>query len=198
MRAEPERAEAAVTEGQKRALGRKKLKERDRLLPEVRRRLDQKIFARLKDFAPLWSGRPVYLYLSIGSEVDTMPVLRELWKRNIPVAAPRVEGNEMAFYYIRRPEELSPGFRGILEPVTAVSLAEEKEALILAPGAAFDLRGYRIGYGGGYYDRYLKAHPGHMAMALAYEFQLAEEIFADPWDEPVQWILTEERTIRCS
>ena len=70
-------------------------------------------------------------------------------------------------------------------------------AVMLLPGAAFDREGHRIGYGGGYYDRYLEQHAGHMTIALAYEFQILGEIPVGPYDKNVDLIVTEKRVIRC-
>ena len=84
----------------KSALRREILAQRNRLKPEEKEKMDRQILKRLLDWEPLWTGRPVFLYLSFGSEVNTWPLLEELFRRKIPVAAPRVAGREMDFYRI--------------------------------------------------------------------------------------------------
>ena len=177
----------------KQSLRREILSIRDRLGKEEKGRMDEALHHKLLSLELALGGPPVYLYLSFGSEIDTWGILKELTSRNIPVAAPRVRGKEMAFFKIRGPEDLKPGFRGIMEPVPSFPLMEpEGEELFIVPGAVFDREGYRIGYGGGYYDRYLAARreiPFH-TLALAYPFQLVEKIPRDDWDLPVGRVLT--------
>ena len=97
------------TREKKRALRREILRRRNGLKPEEKEQMDRKISRRLLDWKPLWTGQPVFLYLSFGSEFHTWPLLEELLKRKIPVAAPRVEGTEMDFYWIHGKEELQAG-----------------------------------------------------------------------------------------
>ena len=70
--------------------------------------------------------------------------------------------------------------------------------LALIPCLSCSMKGESIGYGGGYYDRYLETHPGHKTIALAYEFQILHELPAEPYDKSVDMIVTEKRVIRCS
>lgn len=174
----------------KSALRREILAQRNRLKPEEKEKMDRQILKRLLDWEPLWTGRPVFLYLSFGSEVNTWPLLEELFRRKIPVAAPRVAGREMDFYRIHGKEELRAGYKGIPEPSADCPKAETEESVILVPGAVFDRRGYRIGYGGGYYDRYLAVHKNVKTLAAAYPFQIVEEVIREEWDRPVERIFT--------
>ena len=171
------------------------LRVRDHLEDKEKKQMDDRIFSHLLDYAPLWDGRPVYIYLSFGSEIDTWRLLEELTKRKIPTAAPRVRGREMEFFRISGAGDTAPGFRGIMEPSDSCPELEAKgEALMIVPGVAFDRNGYRIGYGGGYYDRYLASHreQAFCTLALAYPFQLIEEITREAWDLQADGVLTPE------
>lgn len=181
----------------KKALRREILARRNGLGLKEKEQMDREMFNRLLDWKPMWTGRPVFLYLSFGSEFDTWPLLEELLKRKIPAAAPRVSGKEMEFYWIHGKEELERGFKGIPEPSAGCPRAEAEERTILVPGAVFDRKGYRIGYGGGYYDRYLAAHGNAQTLAAAYPFQIVEEVMREEWDRPVDWIVTAEELILC-
>ncbi len=133
----------------------------------------------------------IFAYLPIRGEVNTLPVLEEAWRQGKKTAVPKViSETEMEFYEITSLADLSPGKFGILEPVTE-KRAETKKALILMPGAAFDRSCARIGYGGGYYDRYLKKHPQMHTAALAFDLQLVEEITAESHDIKPEYLVTE-------
>ncbi len=133
----------------------------------------------------------VFAYLPIRNEVDTLPVLEEAWRQGKKTAVPKViSKREMEFYEITSMADLSPGKFGILEPVTEKRV-ETENALILMPGAAFDRSCARIGYGGGYYDRYLKKHPQMRTAALAFDLQLVEEIPAEAHDIKPEYLITE-------
>lgn len=143
------------------------------------------------------SGRPedgewVYLYMDIRNEAGTMPILRELWRRHIRTAVPRVEGKELQFYKIESLDQLTSGHMGILEPMDGLKKAKEQQALVVVPGVAFDHLGHRLGYGGGFYDRFFSREPRHPRWALAYGFQMVERIPWESWDERMDVIVTPE------
>lgn len=184
---------------EKAALRARLLKKRRDLRGTEREALDGLLAEGLREFKPLWDGRPVFAYVSTLKEADTRLLFEELWRRRLPAAAPKVIGRDMEFFWVRGWEDFEEGFRGILEPRPGCLMAEAGESIpvILTPGAAFDRRGFRIGYGGGFYDRYLKRSPKRLALGLAYGFQVEEEIFKEPFDEPVDWLLTERGLIFC-
>ncbi len=118
----------------------------------------------------------VYCYIDFRNEVKTMPLIKKALKDGKRVAAPRISGETMEFYYISGYSDLAEGSFGILEPVDGCKLAEETDALMIMPGMAFDRENHRIGYGGGFYDRYLERENTHYKIALAYHFQIFEQI----------------------
>lgn len=96
--------------------------------------------------------------------------------------------------------ELESGAYGILEPRTEYIREVDPDLvdLVLIPGVAFDERGFRVGYGGGYYDRFLnRVRPDATKIALAVEVQMVEHAFEDSHDVPVDMIITEDRTLTC-
>lgn len=138
----------------------------------------------------------IYAYMDCKHEVETRDLIRLAWKEGKKVAVPRVCGQEMRFYYITSFEEdLEEGSFGIQEPREGI-LAGEEDALLLMPGVAFDRKRHRVGYGGGFYDRFLEVHPGLVTVALAFEFQVRDEVPFEAFDiRPAkvvteQWVLT--------
>lgn len=133
----------------------------------------------------------VYCYVDYHREVGTRSILEHAWKQGKKVAVPKVNGETMEFYYIHSFKDLKIGYKGILEPEEDHP-ATDNYALVLMPGAAFDLRCNRIGYGKGYYDKYLHAHPDYKTLALAFDLQVVDCIPADEYDICPDIIMTEE------
>lgn len=123
----------------------------------------------------------VYCYIDCRNEVKTMPLVKKALKDGKRVAAPRIEGDGMEFYYIRGYADLKEGSFGIWEPFDC-ELAQETDALMIMPGVAFDRENHRIGFGKGYYDKYLERENTHFKIALAYHFQIFEQIPYEPHD----------------
>lgn len=137
----------------------------------------------------------IYAYVDCKREVETRELIRTAWAENKRVAVPKIVGKEMKFFYITSLEEdLEDGFFGIREP-REVNPALEEEALMFMPGVAFDEERHRIGYGGGYYDRFLEAHPRFTTVALAFEFQVRKEVPFEVFDILPGKIVTEKRII---
>lgn len=167
--------------------------------PGEKREWDEKLcrefLQQLEQSAPQ-PGQMIYLYLDVRNEAGTRQILVELWRRGIRTAVPKASQRELVFYEITpffgsSGEELRPGYMGIPEPVEeACSRAEEPEALVVVPGVAFDRQGFRLGYGGGFYDRFFAREPKHSRWALAYGFQVMDEIPAEEWDQRMDKIIT--------
>lgn len=137
----------------------------------------------------------LFSFVSYGSEPDTHSILYEvLAEGRMKVAVPRVEGMEMAFYRITSMADLQPGYQGIPEPVTTECIRAE-DGVMLLPGLAFDLEKNRVGYGGGFYDRYLERCNLKLltTLGIAYDFQIVERIDTEPFDCKAQWVITDNR-----
>lgn len=137
----------------------------------------------------------IYAYVSHGGEPDTRGLLERFWELGIPVAVPRVEGADMVFCQVGSFADLEAGYRGILEPKETCPAAVWPKAPVLVPGAAFTRAGGRLGWGGGYYDRFLAGEPEHLRIALAYGFQVADRLPLEAHDLPVDVLVTEEETL---
>lgn len=137
------------------------------------------------------TAKSVYAYLAYNQEVRTADIIERALAEGKRVAVPKVMGNEMEFIWINSQSQISAGYRNIPEPDSG-SAADDESALVITPGIAFDKKGNRYGYGGGFYDRYLKDHPYHTTLALCYEFQLFEYLDADAHDIPVNYVLFQE------
>ena len=131
----------------------------------------------------------IYGYLPYNQEVRTVPILEKALADGKRVAVPKVYGDEMKFIYLEDLSRVEAGYAGIPEPVADGPVAEDREALVLMPGLAFDPQGHRIGYGGGFYDKFLSREPRHKTVALCYEFQLVEQLETEEFDIPVDVVI---------
>lgn len=133
----------------------------------------------------------VLCYISIKNEVVTTPIINFCMEQGIRIAVPRVNGKEMDFYHISSCDELTPGAFGIPEPVGNDRCIPTQKDVIIMPGLAFDKNGNRIGYGGGYYDKYLSMHHNVKKIAVAYDFQVVEEVESEITDILPDYIVTD-------
>lgn len=147
----------------------------------------------------------VFAYSSMEKEISTKRIIDTAIESGKNLALPKVisgikDGVRMEFVFINKDTEYKKGVYGILEPASDDYIDINKldgRIEMLIPGLCFDLEKRRIGYGGGYYDRYLTKHPSdrfHIT-ALAYEYQIFERLPADENDKPVNLIVTEKRCI---
>jgi 5-formyltetrahydrofolate cyclo-ligase len=137
-------------------------------------------------------AKTIYGYLPYNQEVRTVPMLQRALRDGKRVAVPKVYGDEMKFIYLDDLTAVEKGYAGIPEPVADGPVADDKTALVLMPGLAFDPEGHRIGYGGGFYDKFLAAEPEHPTLALCYEFQMLPKLETEAFDMPVDCVLWAE------
>ena len=160
-----------------------------------------RISRRLFDLQEFEHAKTIAIYLHIGSEVRTREILAQCISRAKRVIIPVTNrmNRRLIFSELRAPEkELDVGNFGILEPMTEFlrPVPLEEAEIVLVPGIAWDLRCYRIGYGGGYYDRSINSlHNRVLTVGLGYEFQIVREIPITRYDRPVDKIVTERRVI---
>ncbi|GAV26465.1 5-formyltetrahydrofolate cyclo-ligase [Carboxydothermus islandicus] len=176
-------------------------KRTDQLPAEIIAKSD-KILALLKAFQPYQQARTVMVYLDFRGEVRTREIIKDLWaygkKVIIPVTV--LLEKKLLPVYLKDFGDLVEGTYGILEPKAETREIADPKAidLVLVPGVAFDLKGNRLGYGAGFYDRFLpQLRPGVKKVALAFELQLVPKITPGPHDIPMDYIITEERIINC-
>ena len=134
-------------------------------------------------------AKTIYGYLPYNQEVRTVPMLEQALKDGKRVAVPKCYGDEMKFIYMDDLTKVEKGYANIPEPIADGPIADDPTALVLMPGLAFDPQGHRCGYGGGFYDKFLCAEPGHPTLALCYEFQMFPELETEEHDIPVDYVI---------
>ena len=131
----------------------------------------------------------IYGYLPYNQEVRTVPMLQRALDDGKTVAVPKVIDDRMIFVVMDDLSKVEKGYAGIPEPIDNGPEANDPSALVLMPGLAFDPQGHRIGYGGGFYDRFLEKEPNHPTVALCYAFQVFPELQTQEHDIPVDLVL---------
>ena len=192
----------------KKRLREKLLKRRDAIPPDLKSAKESAIEDRLFSLDVFKMARSILMYVSFRSEVDTRNYLNDIIQLGKKLVLPLVDTRHkvLKLYEINSPDELKPGYMGILEPgVLRYRRCSLKDIdLVIIPGTGFDPKGNRLGYGGGYYDRLLSMEARELAeidhittVALAFEEQIGEEIPSEPHDIKVDMIITDERIIKC-
>lgn len=160
------------------------------------------IFKNLKETDFFRASTHIMIYLDFKHEVKTDPIINYCLLKGkkvyVPICIP--ETHEIAVSRITSLSELQSGHFGIREPFPQhLRLADSKLIeLVLVPGVVFDASGNRIGFGAGYYDRFMKRlSPGAVKAALAYSFQVVDKVPSDEYDIPADYIVTEKNTITC-
>ena len=135
------------------------------------------------------NARTIYGYLPYNQEVRTVPMLEQALLDGKRVAVPKCYGDEMRFIFMDDLSKVEKGYANIPEPIADGPIADDETALVLMPGLAFDPEGHRIGYGGGFYDRFLAKEPNHPTLALCYDFQMLDKLETEEFDIPVDLVL---------
>ena len=135
------------------------------------------------------AAKTIYGYLPYNQEVRTVPMLEQAMKDGKRVAVPKCYGDQMRFIYMEDLSLVDNGYANIPEPIADEPVADDPTALVLMPGLAFTEEGNRMGYGGGFYDKFLAAEPNHPTVALCYSFQMVEDIPTEDYDIPVDRVL---------
>lgn len=139
---------------------------------------------------PLYQrARTIYGYLPYNQEVRTVPLLEQALRDGKRIAVPKIYGDEMRFIYLDDLTRVGIGYCKIPEPLEDGPVADDPTALVLMPGLVFDPQGHRIGYGGGFYDKFLANEPLHPTIALCYDFQMVEQLDTEEFDVPVDCVL---------
>ncbi len=141
-------------------------------------------------------ARTIMLFSTFGSEVPTGPLIERLHERGVVIALPRIEDGQLVPIAYAPGDPTTTTSFGAEEPVDGKRLDPASIDVVAVPGVAFDRRGGRIGYGGGYYDRFLRGLPA-FTTALVFAMQVMDEVLpAGRFDLPVAAIVTEDETIR--
>lgn len=135
------------------------------------------------------AAKTIYGYLPYNQEVRTVALLEQALRDGKRVAVPKCYGDEMRFIYMTDLSAVEKGYAGIPEPIADGPVADDETALVLMPGMAFDPAGHRIGYGGGFYDKFLAREPDHPTLALCYDFQVLPHLETEEFDIPVDAVI---------
>ena len=135
------------------------------------------------------NAKSIYGYLPYNQEVRTVAMLEQAIRDGKRVAVPKCYGDEMRFLWMDDLSKVEKGYANIPEPIADEPIADDPTALVLMPGLAFDPAGHRIGYGGGFYDKFLAGEPTHPTLALCYDFQMLEHLETEAHDLPVDVVL---------
>ena len=130
-----------------------------------------------------------FAYMDFKKEVMTRDLIEKALEMGKTVAVPRVEGDDMVYYEIKDFSTLKSGYFGIMEP-DGGKVCTREEGFLLVPGVAFDSARHRVGYGKGFYDRYLSRHTQHATVAMALDFQIVETVPSDVYDICPQMLIT--------
>jgi len=179
---------------------------RNKLMADEHKTFSTAVRERLLHTEAFQKSSMIFTFVSFQSEIDTFEIIRACLSCKKRVFIPKVESWGMEFYEISGLEGLIRSKYGILEPQSdektryqdGQAMRNERK-LMLMPGLAFDQHGNRVGYGAGYYDRYLKQYPPAEfdKIALAYDFQVMEQVPADEYDIRVDVVITPTREFRC-
>jgi 5-formyltetrahydrofolate cyclo-ligase len=185
----------------KKELRKKIIDLRDQLPPEERKEKSNLIAENLFSLPAYREAKVVMFFISFGSEVDTKMMVEETIRRGKIALAPKAlpKTRELVpSQIIDWDKDLAPGAYDIPEPREERLRPYEPERidLLMVPGVAYDTKGNRLGYGGGYYDRFFSLlKPGTPLVALVFDLQIQGEIPVDEWDRRVDCIVTDERII---
>jgi 5-formyltetrahydrofolate cyclo-ligase len=142
----------------------------------------------------LWGkSKTIGITISNYPELDTYQIIRKAWEQGkrivVPKCHPKVK--HMSFHELKQFTQLESVYYGLLEPIEAITKTVDKEEidLLIVPGLAFTNEGYRLGFGGGYYDRFLPDYKGS-TVSLAFPTQLKAKLPIEEHDIPVQKIIT--------
>ena len=173
---------------------------RDTLSAEERQRKSQLISERILTLPEFANARSVFTYVSFRSEVETLPLIARCLQKGMRVSVPLtlVKEHRLQAYALTDPaRDLAPGYCSIPEPRQTLPLVDPAAIeVVVTPGSVFDLRGGRLGYGGGYYDRFLQsAAPQALRIGLAFDLQVVAAVPLKSHDQQLDYLITETRTI---
>ena len=174
------------------------VRERNDIPAAIRREYSDDIFECIRSLVRYKISRLILVFVSAGSEPETHRFIETALSDGKKVAVPYISEGEMSFRYIGSLSELVPGAFGISEPPAGNETVKDfSSCLCVTPCLSVDENGVRLGYGGGFYDRFLKDHNVH-TIALAYEACITDSLPEEQHDLRVGKIVTEERTVLCN
>jgi 5-formyltetrahydrofolate cyclo-ligase len=186
-----------VNKDEKARLRKVLLQRRASLSPEERKKKGEKIRDNFFSLPFYKKSKTIMFYLSLPTEVPTDEMIERALSEGKRIAVPCIkEGNIFPSLLISL-SQTEVGRFGIREPKKKKFISPKELGLVVVPGCGFDLKGHRIGFGKGFYDRFLSELKENIPLvALAFEIQIVEEIPSDRWDVQMNYIVTERRIIK--
>ena len=181
---------------QKAALRKHLLEKRDATSAELRDISSKKIHQNLKQISSYTNSQNIACYFPIGSEVDTHNIMLDMLEQDKNLLLPRIVNNNLEFCIVPNLEKLEKGSFEIMEPKDSCKKAERIDC-ILVPTIAVSKSGVRLGYGNGYYDRFLSLTDA-VKISLTYSKQIVKSIPSDSHDIKIDWIVTEDENVKIS
>lgn len=169
--------------------------ERDGLSAREAKGMSDKICKGIRTQPWYLQAKTICFYYPLGREADLLPLAGEALALGRNVAFPRVAGKEMEFYKVGSLGDFEEGSFHVMEPVGQTHVSEPG-MLVLVPGVGFARDGSRMGYGGGYYDRYFARHKDCLKIGVAYSFQLTEGLEPEAHDISMDGVVTEEGAVK--
>ncbi len=170
----------------------------EQLSEEKRVKYTNQISAQLFELVEWKQAKVIGITIAIPPEIPTVHMIEQAWREGKEVVIPKCnpENKTMQFKKITTFEQLESVYSGLLEPVeSTLEINADEIDLLIVPGLAFTKEGYRLGFGGGYYDRFMSKYNGS-TIALAYECQLIDELPIELHDLPVQLVVTNHQVFR--
>jgi len=175
-------------------------KQRAEVTPEAAQDAAQSLWYQLKSDPQFQKAKRIGAFSSVGSEISTLPMLEGILSSGKELYLPRTEKGQqlLQFHPVTDLSTLKPGLFNIPEPPAKTAIAPSHIDLLLVPGLAFDNRGHRLGYGNGYYDRFMKIiSPDCFTLGISYSFQIIDKTPNSDHDIPVHAVLTEKFILLC-
>ena len=174
-------------------------KEKRSAIPrDIKQIMDSAICKRFLSLSSYRFADTILLYSPLKNEIDTLPIAADALEKGKKIAYPRcIEDNEMVYHYITSTDQLTPGKYGIMEPSPSLpvfSPEDDSRAVCVLPAIVYDKRGYRLGYGKGYYDRFLSSFKGTKA-GLIYSDFIIDRIPVGRFDLSSDVVITEKGVI---
>jgi 5-formyltetrahydrofolate cyclo-ligase len=173
---------------------------RDAMTPDDRTKKSELILKTLVSTDEYRNAENVLVYVSTGSEVETFEFITLSLADGKNTFVPKVYGSEMKFIQIKSIDELAAGYYGILEPKQDEPVWDEIKCsgsnICIMPGLAFDKHFNRIGYGGGFYDKFLQKHLNIYRIAICFECQMVDAIEAEDTDVKPDMIITDREVMK--
>jgi len=178
----------------KAALRKYLLEKRDATSAELRNISSEMIHQNLMQITSFTNSQNIACYFPIGSEVDTHDIMLDILQQNKNLLLPRIVNDNLEFYIVENLEKLEKGSFEIMEPKDSCKKAKKIDC-ILIPTVGISKLGYRLGYGRGYYDKFLSL-TDTVKISLTYSKQIVKSIPSDLHDIKMDWIVTEDESMK--